>query len=149
MTLRECRVDRPFPHHMTRCWVRTEPPRSMGNGRLFKLTFWHLSLSTPKRCCMDLGLAQLVLTHHHRHRLHLLPSATSPGVRVISSFFLSLVLSSGGLPFALFSVKLRAVFLLSFLSKYFVRVALFIQPTGPPSGCLDCCLIGVAVGKSL
>jgi hypothetical protein len=25
MTLRECRVDRPFPYHMTRCWVRTEP----------------------------------------------------------------------------------------------------------------------------
>jgi hypothetical protein len=26
MTPRECRVDCPFPSHVTRCWVRTAPP---------------------------------------------------------------------------------------------------------------------------
>jgi hypothetical protein len=33
MTLRECRVDHPFPYHIFRCWVRIRPPpRSMGFG---------------------------------------------------------------------------------------------------------------------
>ncbi len=26
MTLCECRVDRPFPYHVIRCWVRTKTP---------------------------------------------------------------------------------------------------------------------------
>ncbi len=32
MTPREGRVDRPFPSHMTRCWVRTSPPPQYGHG---------------------------------------------------------------------------------------------------------------------
>ncbi len=100
-------------------------------GHLFKLTFWRLILSTPKCCHIDLWLPRLVLTHHHPHRLHLLPSATSPGVRVSSFPFYPWCFLSGGLPFALFSVKFRAVFQLSFLSKYFVRVALLFSPLAP------------------
>jgi hypothetical protein len=84
---------------------------------------------------MDLWLTQLVLTHHHLHRLQLLPSASLPGARVSSSF-LSVVFFSGGLPFVLDSVRLRAV------------VQPFIQPTGLLSGCLDCCLIGLVVRHS-
>ncbi len=65
-------------------WGPSPPPlpavKAMGD--LFKPTFWHWTLSTQKRCIMNLWLAQLVLTHHHCHRLHLLPSATSPGVTV-------------------------------------------------------------------
>jgi hypothetical protein len=40
MTLCECRVDRPFPYHLIRCWVRTRPPTTVwALGRLFKPTF--------------------------------------------------------------------------------------------------------------
>ncbi len=48
------------------------PPRSTVQAvcRLCKPTLWHLTLSTLKRYHMDLCLAQLVLNHHHRHRLH-------------------------------------------------------------------------------
>jgi hypothetical protein len=41
MTLRELRVDRLFPNHVTTCWVRNSPPRSKGLGHLFK----HLNVS--------------------------------------------------------------------------------------------------------
>jgi hypothetical protein len=51
----------------------------------------------------------------------------SPGVSE-QSFFLSVLLSSGRLSFALFSIKLKAAFQPSFLSKYFVRVALLFGP---------------------
>ncbi len=55
MTLRECRVDCPFPYHVIRCRVRTKPPPAiLALSRLFKPTFWHLTLSTPKCCHMDL-----------------------------------------------------------------------------------------------
>ncbi len=118
-------------------------------GRLFKPTFGRLTLSTLKRCHMDLWFARLVLSHYHRHRLHLLPSAMSPGVRVNSSFFLSVVLFIWQAAFALFQSNLELFSGSPFLSKYFVRAALFIRPTGPPSGYLDCCLIGVAVRQSL
>jgi hypothetical protein len=30
MTLCECRVDRLFPDHILRCWVRTSPPPQYG-----------------------------------------------------------------------------------------------------------------------
>jgi hypothetical protein len=84
-------------------WVRTEPPLHIqAPGRLFKLAFWRLTLSTSKRCHMDLWLAQLVLTHHHLHRLYQLPSATLPGDRVSSSFFNSGVFSLAGCLFPLF-----------------------------------------------
>ncbi len=88
-------------------WVRTESPAHIeAQGCLFKLTFWCLTLSTPKHCHMDLWLARLVLTHHHHHQLHQLPSAKSPGEGVSSSFFNSGVFS-GRLPFALFWLSLE------------------------------------------
>ncbi len=68
MTLCDYRVDRPFPYHMFRCWVRTRPPPTVwALSHLFKPTFWCLTLSTSKRCHMDLWLAWHVLTHHHCH----------------------------------------------------------------------------------
>jgi hypothetical protein len=56
MTRRECRVDHPFPNHVTRCWVRTKPPSAYKQwvAYFFKPTFWRLTLSTPERCHMDL-----------------------------------------------------------------------------------------------
>jgi hypothetical protein len=51
-------------------------------GRLFKPTFWHFTLSTPKRCHMDLWSAQLVLTSSSSPT----PFLPSPGVRVSNSF---------------------------------------------------------------
>ncbi len=80
---------------------------------LFKQTFWRLTLSTLECCHMDLWSAQLVLTHHHRHHLH--PSLLHQHLKssVSNSFILSVVFFSGGLPFALFSVKQRAAFQLS------------------------------------
>jgi hypothetical protein len=52
-------------------WLRTEPlTHVQAPGCLVKLAFWHLTLSTPKRCHMDLWLAWLVLTRHHHRRLH-------------------------------------------------------------------------------
>jgi hypothetical protein len=100
---------------------------------------------------MDLWLARLVLIHHHLHRHHQLPSATLPGDRVRHSFLLE-IFFSGMLTFALvqwglelLSMNCRSLF----LSRYSMRMALFIWPTSPPSGCLDCCLIGVVVGLSL
>jgi hypothetical protein len=46
MILRECRVDRPFPDHTIRCWVRTKspPPNSVGLSCLFKTCFLSLTL---------------------------------------------------------------------------------------------------------
>ncbi len=44
MTPGECLVDCPFPSHVTRCWVRTVPPRSMGMDRLFNSHFLGLTL---------------------------------------------------------------------------------------------------------
>ncbi len=59
------------------------------------------------------------------------------------------VFSSGGLPFALAQLGLELFYSSLFLSRYFVRVALFIRPTGISSGCLDCSFIGVVVRQSL
>ncbi len=97
---------------------------------LFKLAFWRLTLSTPKRCHMDLCLAQLFLTHHHHHRLQLLPFATLPGVRVSSSF-LPVVFFSGGAAFCPCLVRPRVVVQLSLLSRYSVRAA-FNSAHWPP-----------------
>ncbi len=78
------------------CWVRTEPsppPHTDALGYLFKLDFWCLTLSTPKRCHMDLWLAWLVLIHHYYHRIHQLPSATEirwVALSLIAVFFLRL-----------------------------------------------------------
>jgi hypothetical protein len=96
---------------VTRCWVRTGGGGGRAMGLLFKPTFWRLTLSTPKRCHMDLWLASLVLTHHHCHRLHLLPSASSPGVRVSTFlFFYPWCYLSGGPPFTLFQSSLELLF---------------------------------------
>ncbi len=147
MTHRDCCVDCPFPYPVTGVVWEPRPPCSI-MGRLFKLAFCRLTLSTLKRCHMDLWLAQLVLTHHHLHQLQLLLSANiTRSKSEYSSSFLSVVFFSDGLPFALYMVRLRAFVQLPFLSRCFVRVAL-VQPTSLPSGCLDCCLIGVVVGQS-
>ncbi len=63
---------------------RAPPPRRYRQCCLFKLAFWRLSLSTPKRCHMDLWLARLVLTHHHLHRPQHLPSASITWSKSIS-----------------------------------------------------------------
>ncbi len=53
--------DRPFPYRVIRCWVRTRPLCAVWVlSCLFKPTFWRLTLSTPKRCHMDLWSARLV-----------------------------------------------------------------------------------------
>ncbi len=96
---------------------------------------------------MDLWLARLVLTHHRHHWLQHLPSAMLLRARVSSSFLL-VVFFSGGLPCALVRLGLELLSSSLFLSRYSVRVALFIWPTGSKSGCLDCNLIGVVVGQS-
>jgi hypothetical protein len=44
VTLRKCRFDHPFPNHVTRWWVRTSPPHSVGLDRLFKPRFLGLTL---------------------------------------------------------------------------------------------------------
>jgi hypothetical protein len=44
MTLRECCVDRLFPDHVIKSWVRTRPPHSVGMSRLFKTRFLGLTL---------------------------------------------------------------------------------------------------------
>ncbi len=62
----------PSVSHVIRCWVRTSPPSPLQYGH------WVAYLNpifgnypqTRKRCHMDLWSARLVLTHHHRHRLH-------------------------------------------------------------------------------
>jgi hypothetical protein len=55
----------------------------------------------------------------------------SPGARVSSSFFLSVVFFSGGLPFALYSVWLRAVVQLALVSRCFMILALLFGPLPP------------------
>jgi hypothetical protein len=93
-------------------------------GRLFKLAFWCLTLNTTKGCHMDLWFARLVLTHHYFWLQHL-PSASftrSKSKQLIP--FNCRVFSSGGLPFDLYSVRLRAVVQLSLLSRCFMRLAL-------------------------
>ncbi len=129
MTHRECCVDHPFPYHVTGVgWELSPPPAGRGTlGRLFKLAFWCLSLSTPKLCHIDLWLAWLVLIHHYLNRLHQLPSATLPRGRVSSSFLIGIFLWWAA--FCPYSVRLRAVIELSLsLSRYFMRVPLLFSP---------------------
>ncbi len=63
MTPRECRVDHPFPSHMTTCWVRNRPHPPPPPAQ-------NLTLRYRKRCRIKLWLARLVLIHPHLHRLH-------------------------------------------------------------------------------
>ncbi len=77
-----------------------------------------------KRCQMDLWSARLVLTHHHLHQHHQLPSATLHGDRVSSSFLLVVFFFLWGLPFALVQLGLELLSSYFPLSRYFVRVAL-------------------------
>jgi hypothetical protein len=91
MTHGKCRVDRPFPYHLIRCWVSTSPPPPAvwALGRLFKPSFWRLTPSTLKRCHMDLWSAWLILTHHHHHQLHPSLLYQHPEFRVsVLSFFI-------------------------------------------------------------
>ncbi len=102
------------------------PPAGMAMGHLLKLTFRRLTLSTPKRCHMDLWLAWLVLNHH---RLQHLPSTVQASTRArVSGSFWTVVFFSCGLPFALYLVRLRAVVYLSLLNRCFMKVALLFDP---------------------
>jgi hypothetical protein len=150
MTLHECHFDRPFPYHVIRCWVRTRLPLVIwAFGCPFKSTFCGLTLCTTKCCHMDLWSERLVLTHHPPHWIHPSLVHQRPESRVSNSFFLSVVLSSGGMHFALFPVKQRAAFQLSLSSKHIVRVVFLFGLMAPPFGCLNYCLTGVVVGQSL
>jgi hypothetical protein len=113
MTLCECRVDCPFPYQVLG-ENQAPPPSAWALGRLFKPTFWRLTLSTPKRCHMDLWSARLVLTHHHhRHRLHSFLLHRHPESRVSNTFFLSVMLFLWRAAFCPFSVKQSAALQLS------------------------------------
>ncbi len=80
---------------------------------------------------MDLWLASLVLIHlhHHCHHPSLLQQHPEFTVSVLS--FLSAVLFLWRADFCPFSVKQRAAFQLSLLSKYVVRIAHFFGPLTP------------------
>jgi hypothetical protein len=101
---------------------------------------FELNPQTPKRCHMDLWSARLVLIHLHRHRHHTSLLQQHPEFRVSVLSFLSMVLFLWRAACCPFSIKQRAAFQLSVLSKYFVRVALLFSPLAPPSGCLGYCL---------
>jgi hypothetical protein len=77
MTLRECRVDRPFPDLATRCWVRTAPPPSMVLGCLFKPSFFSLPSDTET---LSHGLVISTPCSHSPTSTSTssLPSATTP-----------------------------------------------------------------------
>jgi hypothetical protein len=98
----KCCVDRPFPHHVIRCWVITSPPPpAVWHWVAYLTPFFRLNPQTLKRCHMDLWLARLVLIHlHHRHHPSLMQQ--HPEFRVSDLSFLSVVLFSDGLPFNLF-----------------------------------------------
>jgi hypothetical protein len=75
--------------------------------------FLALNPQTPKRCHMDLLLAQLALTHHHHHRLHPSLLLQQPDFRVSNVSFVSVVLFLWQAAFCPFSVKQRAAFQVS------------------------------------
>jgi hypothetical protein len=79
MTLRKCRVDRPFPYHVIWCWVLIEPPppRSIGNGLLILTDFLALNPQYPEKLSHGFVIGS---TGSHS-------SASSPTVRVSNSFF--------------------------------------------------------------
>jgi hypothetical protein len=83
------------------------------SGRLFKLYFWRLTLSSPKQCHMDLWSARLVLTHPYCHQLHPFLLHQHQELRVSNLSFLSMVLFLWQAAIFPFSVKHRAAFQLS------------------------------------
>jgi hypothetical protein len=98
--------------------VRTEPPLQVkALGCLFKLNFWRLTISIPKRCHMDLWLDRHVFTYHNLHRHHQLPSATLPGDRVSSAFLLVVFLFM----FRATVYSIRFLLLLSVFCLSFIR----------------------------
>jgi hypothetical protein len=133
MTHGKCHVDRPFPNHAIRCWVRTSPPSppAVRHWSAYLTPFLTLYPQTPKRCHMDLWLACLVLIHLHRHRhdpsllqQHLEFSVSDPS-------FLSMVLFSGGLHIALVLSSKDLFFSCPFLSEFVVRVAFLFSSLAP------------------
>ncbi len=132
MTLREWRVDHPFPYHVIRCWVRTSPlPTVWALSRLFKPCFLRLNPQTPKRCHMDLWLAHLVLTHLHRHRHHPSLLQQLPEFRESDFSFCHWCFFSCGLFFALFLSSKELSFSSPFSIKYVMRVAHLFSPLAP------------------
>ncbi len=99
------------------------PPSGIGTrGHLFKLAFWRLTLSTPKRCVLVNGS-----TGSHSSLFSL--TSTSPickhhTEKEWAAFSYPWCFFSGGLPFAFYSVRLKAVVQLFRLNRCFMRVAL-------------------------
>ncbi len=150
MTLCECRIDRPFPDHVIRCWVRTRPPPTVCTWGLFKTLF----LSLPLRCRNAVTGLLISMPGSHSSTSSStspLPSVTTPQ-SVVLAFFLficgAFLWRAAFCPFlakSCFSARL-------FLIKYVVRVALLLGPLAPPpppSGCLDYCLTWVVVRQSI
>ncbi len=152
MTRRKWFIDHPFPIMwlvLGENWAIPPPPQHReAKGSLFKLAFYRQILSTPKCCHMDLGLAGLVLTHHHLHRHQQLPSSPSHWERVSSSFLLAVKYFSSGLSFSLVWLSLE---LLSSSPLEYTTCdsSPLTQPFGPPVLPVRCYLIKVVVGRSL
>ncbi len=107
------------------------PPHSTGIGSPIKTNFLALNPQYPKTLWHGLVIS---LTGSHPSSLSLpsfLPSASSPGVRVSNSFFLSVVSFIWRTAFCPFSVKLRAAFSSPFLSKHVVSETLLFGPLAP------------------
>jgi hypothetical protein len=147
MTLPECRVDHQFRYHVIRCWVQPPPPAVWALGRLFKPTFWGLTLSTEM---LSHGLVISTPGSHSSTwpSSSPLPSATTPEFRVSVLSFYPWCFFSGGLHFALFQSSKELLFSSPFLSKICRESSPFIWAHSL-SGCFYCCLIGVVVGQSL
>ncbi len=129
------------------CWVRTTPPPTLQYRQWVAYLNWlfgakpSVSQNAGTWACDWLNwFLPIIIFIVFNIFSHL---QASPGARVCSSFFLSVVFFSGELPFALYSVRLRAVVQLSLLSRCFVRVALLFGPLTPAW------LIWVVVGQSL
>ncbi len=74
MTHHECHVDCPFHNHVTKCWVRTEPPPTVkAMGRPFKPSFLALNPMYPETLSHGLVIG---LTGSHSSSLS--SSSTSP-----------------------------------------------------------------------
>ncbi len=126
MTLRECHVDRQFPYHVIRCWVRTRPPPpSIG---FLRLTLRHRNAVTRGSEISTPGSHSSTST------------STSPW-SLEKAFFLfncdAFYLAGCLFPFCASAKSyLSAVF---FFSKYVVESSPLFGPLPPPSGCLACC----------
>ncbi len=132
MTHSKCRVDHPFPYHVTRCWVRTSspPPTVWILDCLFNPNF-ELNPQTLKRRHMELWSACLVLTHLHHHHHH--PSLLQQHLEFRGSVlpFLSVVLFLWWAAFCPVQSNKELPFSSPFFDYLCRESSPFIQSTGP------------------